>query len=115
MRSELFRFEEEDDGPEKEFAVAYQGQSSTLTPSGRRGRLLPVASFDTVANATYRLEAGVIHRVSVTERPCITLVTTQERHIPILSYGHREEIAFVRRLCNEFEAKRIRRFLIEAV
>lgn len=113
MCSELFRFVEEGGGPEVEYAVTYQGKASILSPSGRRGRLLPIASFETIAGATYRLEAGVIHRVAVTERPCITLVQTLERHIPIFSYGHEDEAAFDRRLCTESEAERIRRQLME--
>ncbi|MDX2388075.1 hypothetical protein GHK29_04900 [Sinorhizobium medicae] len=113
MRSELFSFEEEEGGPEVEFAVTYDGKASILSPSGRRGRLLPIASFETITGATYRLEAGVIHRVSVTERPCITLVQTQERHIPIFSYGNEDEAAFDRRLCTEIEAERIRCLLVD--
>nr|WMC98908.1 hypothetical protein RAR13_09510 [Aminobacter aminovorans] len=112
MRSELFSFEEVEGGPEAEFAVAYEGKASILSPSGRKGQLLPIVSFDTVAGATYRLEAGVIHRVAVTERPCITLVQTQERHIPIFSYGHEDEATFDRRLCSDGEAEEIRHQLI---
>lgn len=112
MRSELFRFEEEADGPEAEYAVTYDAQESILTPSGRRGRLLPIASFETAAGASYRLEAGVIHRVAVIARPCITVVRTLERRVPIFSYGHEDEEAFDRRLCTEGEAEQIRRYLV---
>lgn len=114
MRSELFRFEEEADGPEKEYAVTYDGQESILKPSGRRGQLLPIASFETSAGASYRLEAGVIHMVAVIERPCITVLNTLEQHIHIFSYGHEDEAAFDRRLCTKEEAEQIRHHLIEA-
>lgn len=114
MRSELFRFMEDGGGPELEYAVTYEGKASILSPSGRRGRLLPIASFETIASATYRLEAGVIHRVAVIERPCITMLQTQDRHIPIFSYGHDDEAAFDRRLCTESEAEEIRRQLMDA-
>lgn len=114
MRSELFRFEEEADGPEAEYAVIYEGQESILTPSGRRGRLHSIASFETSLGAAYKLGAGVIHRVSVTAKPCITMVQTLEQRIPIFSYGHEDEAAFDRRLCTEGEAERIRRHLLDA-
>ncbi|GLS35241.1 hypothetical protein GCM10010869_08290 [Mesorhizobium tianshanense] len=114
MRSELFRFEEEAEGPDVEYAVAYEGQKSILTRSGRRGRLHAIASFEVAARATYKLEAGVIHRVLVTARPCITLVQTLEQRIPIFSYGHEDEAAFDRRLCTGSEAERIRRLLLDA-
>jgi hypothetical protein len=113
MRSEIFSFKEEKGGPEVEFSVTYEGNASILSPSGRMGRLLPIASFETIAGATYRLEAGVIHRVSVTERPCITLLETQERHIPIFTYGNEEEAAFDRRPCTELEAERIWSYLVD--
>jgi hypothetical protein len=114
MRSYLFSFKEEEGGPDVEFGVSYEGTASMQSPSGRRGRLLPIASFETVAGASYRLEAGVIHRVEVVERPCITLVQTQERYIPIYTYGHENEDAFVRRVCTESEAEQIRSRLMAA-
>lgn len=114
MRSDLFRFEEEESGPEEEYAVTYEGNASILSPSGRRGRLLPITSFETVAGATYRLEAGVIHRVAVVERPCISVVQTLERRIPIYSYGHADEAAFDRRVCTESEGDQIRSQLMAA-
>lgn len=112
MHSELFRFEEEAEGAEAEYAVTYDGQESILTPSGRRGQFLPIASFETAAGASYRLEAGVIHRVVVIARPCITVVRIFERRIPIFSYGHEDEEAFDRRLCTRGEAEQIRRELV---
>jgi hypothetical protein len=114
MRSDVFSFKVEEGGPDVEFAVSYEGKTSIQLPSGRRGHLLPITSFETVAGASYRLEAGVIHRVEVVERPCITLVQTQERHIPIFTYGREDEIAFERRLCCEKEAETIRRHLMVA-
>lgn len=114
MRSDIFSFKAEECGPDVEFAVNYEGKTSIQSPSGRRGHLLPITSFETVAGASYRLEAGVIHRVEVIERPCITLVQTHERHIPIFTYGHEDEVAFERRLCSEKEAKKIRRHLMVA-
>lgn len=112
MRSELFRFVEDSGGIEVEYAVSYEGKTSILSPSGRRGLLLPIASFETIAGAKYRLEAGVIHRVSVTEKPCVTMLETQERHIRIFSYGRDNEAAFDRRLCTKSEAEEIRRQLV---
>ncbi len=114
MRSELFRFEEDTEGPEAEYAVSYDGQESTLTPSGRRGRLLPIASFETAAGASYRLEAGVIHRVVVIARPCVSVVRALERRVPIFSYGQEDEEAFDRRLCTRSEAAQIRHLVLAA-
>lgn len=114
MRSYLFSFKEEEGGPDMEFGVSYEGAASMQSPSGRRGRLLPIASFETLAGASYRLEAGTVHRVEVVERPCITLVQTHERYIPIFTYGHESEAAFVRRVCTESEAEQIRSRLMAA-
>lgn len=115
MCSELFRFEEASDGPDAEYSVTYDGQESILTPSGRRGRLVPIASFETSVGASYQLEAGVIHRVTVIGRPCITVVRTVEQRVPIFSYGHEVEAAFNRRLCTESEARQIRGHLVNAI
>lgn len=114
MRSDVFSFKDEEGGPDLEFAVSYEGKTSIQSPSGRRGHLLPITSFETIAGASYRLEAGAIHRVEVVERPCITLLQTQERNIPIFTYGHEDEVAFERRLCCEKEAEKIRRYLMVA-
>lgn len=113
MRSELFRFEELAGGSDAEYAVTYDGQESILKPSGRSGKLFPIASFETVAGSGYRLEAGVIHRVAVMQRPCISVVRTLERRIPIFSYGHETEAAFDRRLCSADEAELIQRHLVD--
>jgi hypothetical protein len=113
MHSELFQFEEMAGGPDAEYAVTYDGQESILRPSGRRGMLVPIASFETVAGSGYRLEAGVIHRVAVMHRPCISVVRTLERGVPIFSYGHEDEALFDRRLCTTGEAELIKRHLVE--
>lgn len=113
MQSELFLFKEMADGPDAEYEVAYVGKESILRPSGRRGLLVPIASYETVAGSGYRLEAGVIHRVAVVERPCVSVVRTLERGIPIYSYGREEEAAFNRRLCKAGEAELIKLYLIE--
>lgn len=112
MQSELFRFEEMVGGPDVEYEVTYVGQESILRPSGRRGLLVPIASFETVAGSGYRLEAGVIHRVAVVDRPCISVVKTLERGGAIFSYGNEDEAAFDRRLCTAREADLIQRHLV---
>lgn len=114
MRSDIFGFAEDSGGPLTEYMVAYEGSASKLSPSGRRGQLFPIVSFETFAGMSYRLEAGAIHRVTVIERPCITMLTTMERHIPIFSYGKHEEAAFDRRRCTEDEAVKIRMNLMQA-
>lgn len=113
MHSELFRFEEMASGLDAEYAVNYDGRESILRPTGRRGILVPIASFETVEGSGYRLEAGVIHRVAVMHRPCISVVRTHERGIPIFSYGHEDEAAFDRRLCTASEAELIQRYLVD--
>lgn len=113
MRSELFQFEELAGGADAEYAVIYDGQESILKPSGRTGKLIPIALFETAAGSGYRLEAGVIHRVAVMQRPCISVVRTLERRIPIFSYGHEDEPPFDRRLCTVGEAELIQRHLVE--
>jgi hypothetical protein len=113
IRNELFQFAEEVNGPETEFSVTYEGQRSIVTPSGRRGRLLPIAYFDLMEGASYRLEAGVIHRAAVITRPCITLLKTFDRRIPVFVYGHVEEGSFKRRVCTEEEATQIRHHLLK--
>lgn len=113
MRSELFQFQELAEGPDVEYSVTYEGQESILKPSGRAGKLFPIASFETAAGSGYRLEAGAIHRVAVMQKPCISVVRTLERGIPILSYGNEDEPAFDRRLCTVGEAQLIQRNLVE--
>lgn len=114
LRSELYRFKEEARGPEAEYAVTYHGSKSVLRPSGRRGRLLPIASFETTAGASYRLEAGVVHRVIVVAKPCITVVRAREQGAPIFSYGSEDEASFDRRPCTAEEAEQIRHHLLSA-
>lgn len=97
----------------EEYEVAYAGQASFLRPSGRRGALVPIATFETPSGSTYKLKAGVIHQVAITERPCITVVHTLERRIPIFSYGSDNEAAFDRRLCTDEEAATLKRHLSE--
>lgn len=108
MRSELFQFTQTPDGPDHEFAVSYEMQESVLSPTGKCGVLERIATFETKAGAHYRLEAGVIHRVVVTAKPCVTVVTTTEQGIPIYVYGSDEdEQPFERRTANPDEVSKI--------
>ena len=67
-----------------------------------------IGSFETAAGTRYRLEAGVIHRVAVVAVPCVTVLTTIERGIPIYSYGPSDEKQpFVRRFAKSDEVRRI--------
>jgi hypothetical protein len=112
MRSEIYRFTEKPDGAEHEFAVRYEKGCSTLTPTGRTGVLEAIAAFESRAGSSYSLNAGIIHRVSVLVRPCITFLTTVERSVPIFSYGNDvEEPAFERRFVNDAETDEIVRLL----
>ena len=108
MRSELFQFTQTPGGPNHEFAVSYEMQKSVLNPTGKCGVLERIATFETKAGAHYRLEAGVIHRVVVTTKPCVTAVTTTEQGIPINVYGSDEqEQPFERRAANADEVSKI--------
>jgi hypothetical protein len=70
------------------------------------------SAFDSVAGSSYFLEAGVIHRVIVTERPCVTALKTEERGIPIRSYGTQaNELPFDRGLANRHEVDEIRNLI----
>ena len=104
----LFRFRETAEGPELEFAVSYEPGKSILRPTGKRGILDEIGSFETAAGARYRLDAGVIHSVAVDEVPCVTVLTTIEQGIPIYSYGPADEKQpFLRRMAKKDEAQRI--------
>jgi hypothetical protein len=112
MRNELFQFQEAPSGTDREFLVAYEGGHSILSPTGRMGSLTMFSAFDSVAGASYFLEAGVIHRVIVTEKPCVTALKTEERGIRSLSYGRQaNELPFDRRLVNRHEVDEIRNLL----
>jgi hypothetical protein len=90
IRSEVFDFRETPEGLDVEFLVGYDGTKSTLAATGRRGVLVPVVAFETSATCRYRLEAGVVHRVTVMQRPCVTIFSTRDRGLPIHSYGDGE-------------------------
>lgn len=107
MQSEVYRFRQTEEGSELEFEVVYEADKSILQPTGRRGELDPIASFETGAGHRYKLAAGVVHRVIVTEVPCITILTVIERGKPIYSYGFPGEQPFVRRPPDANEASRI--------
>ena len=108
MQSELFQFKETSNGTEKEFAVSYESGKSVLQPTGKCGELDLVASFETRASARYLLKAGIIHRVTVSETPCVTVLTTSEQGVPINSYGiANEEQPFLRRVAKQDEVSRI--------
>jgi hypothetical protein len=111
MRNELFRFQTPG-GTEREFSVSYKDGRSILSPTGRSGTLALFSAFDSNAGSSYFLEAGVIHRVMVTKRPCVTMLRTEERGIQIFSYGgQRDETPFVRRIVNASEAYQIEQLL----
>lgn len=114
LKNELFRFRETADGPEKEFLVTYEKARSKLSPTGRIGSLDCIAVFETTAGSSYILEAGVIHRVNVLHRPCVTFVQTTDRRIEIFSYGTAEEEApFDRNLATLADIKRLELVLAE--
>ena len=107
MRTELFVFHEMIGGAEHEFSVAYDAGRSILSSTQRVGVLERFASFETGPDTNYFLKAGVIHRIVVTSTPCVTSLTTMERHVPILSYGPQDETPFQRRFVNPNEADQI--------
>lgn len=108
MKSELFIFKPMDGGQEKEFAVEYVDAKSWLRPTGRSGILECICEFDSETGTSYFLQAGVIHRVSVIQRPCVTALETLDRGIAIFSYGQdATEVPFDRRLVREPEIDEI--------
>ena len=114
--SELFKFRETTEGAVFEFAVSYDPSTSVLQRTGRRGALDRIGSFETIAGGRYCLEAGVIHRVGVDAVPCVTVLRTLERGVPIYSYGPAdEEQPFVRRLAKGDEVQRIAMAVEDAI
>jgi hypothetical protein len=112
LRSELFHFLEKPNGSEGEYEVTHAGGHSMLSSARRVGELEPFCTFETSAGGSYFLKAGVIHRAAAVERPCITMLTTQERNIPIFAYGdQRCEPPFERRQANAKEAAQLAELL----
>ncbi|MBY5751419.1 hypothetical protein [Rhizobium leguminosarum] len=108
MKSELFTFNPSAGGREREFAVEYDIAKSSLRPTGRSGVLERICEFDSHAGASYFLQAGVIHRVSIMQRPCVTALATVDRGIEIFSYGQDvAEAPFDRRLVDSSEIDEI--------
>ena len=116
MRSELFRFREAADGRILEFGVSYKAGKSILRRTGKRGELDAIGSFETASGERYHLRAGVIHGATVNATPCVTVLTTTERGIPIYSYGLADEgRPFVRRVAKREEAYGIAAALEDAL
>lgn len=111
LLNELYRFEVDAAGIETEYEVSYSKNISQIQPTGRRGDLLVEARFETLPGSTYYIEAGVVHRATVLERPCVTIVETVERSKNILTYGNQGEPPFIRRSCNAVEMEQIKKCL----
>jgi hypothetical protein len=115
MKNELYSFKESPIGDEHEFAVSYQNEQSRLVPTGRRGILETLASFENDEGTNYFLAAGVIHKVSIIRRPCVTTLVTEERDIETMSYGSDlTEPPFERRMATESEQRIITEILLSA-
>ena len=116
LANELFRFQDSKKGSVLEFAVSYEYGEATLRSTGRSGLLAPIASFVTSCGGQYRLEAGVIHRVSMEVIPSVTVVTTIERGMPVFAYGPGDvERPFLRRIVDSAEAARIESVIGDAI
>ena len=116
IRNDLFRYEEDSEGKVLEFEVMYEAGKSIVRCTGKRGNLEQTASSDTSKGKRYHLEAGTIHRVTVEEFPCVTVLTTIEQGIPICSYGLvDDEKPFARRLARPQEVRKIGRVLADAL
>jgi hypothetical protein len=112
IRSELFQFLERTDGSEREFSVIYGEGHSTLSFTGRLGVVQLLCSFESVKGSGYFLKAGTIYRVVALERPCVTVLKTQERNIPIFAYGTEpNEAPFERRHVDAGEARQLSQVL----
>lgn len=108
VRSELFSFTETKGGTTREFRVDYKNSKSSVSATGRIGTLEPIAFFDSCAGDSYFLRAGIIHKVTIADPPCVTFLRTEERNISIYTYGeHLEEQPFERRLVNHKEKSEI--------
>jgi hypothetical protein len=104
LKNEIFQFVENPKGGEREFKTIYDDGRSILSPTGRTGFLETITSFESGAGDSYFLRAGVIHRASVTVKPCMTFLETEERNMPILCYGSdMAEQSFERRLVTPSE------------
>lgn len=108
LENEILAFRESALGETLEFSVDYSTNHSELAPTGKRGDLDLICTFQSLANCEYQLPAGVIHRTKMITLPCVTVVTTVERNFPILSYGANEnEQPYLRRKVNHDEAREI--------
>ena len=114
--SELYQFNQHAGGTVFESVVSYGMDESVGRPTGKRGVLRRIVSFETSAGTSYWLKAGVIHRVAASVLPCVTMVTTSERGIPVFVYGPAEEKQpFVRRLATYSESCGIATVLEKAI
>lgn len=106
--SEVLSFAEAFEGAEQEYQVFHEKSHSRIAATGRRGSLELVCKFETPAGAQYNLNAGVVHRIVVQQRPCVTMLTTIEKGAPIFVYGAKpEEQPFDRRRVNAQELARV--------
>ena len=112
LRSELFNFTERAGGTEREFQVTYPTGGSILRGTGRVGELELLCAFQTSAGESYFLRAGVIHRAVALVKPCVTTLTTRQRHIPVLTYGQEVEPPFERRHIDANEAGQLSKILV---
>jgi hypothetical protein len=81
MKNTLFSFIPRCAGEIQEFEVHYDQSKSRLVPTGRSGELIRISEFESLPDCSYWLDAGTIHRVSILERPCVTVVRMTERNI----------------------------------
>jgi hypothetical protein len=108
LESNVFQFVEIPGGEEIEFEVTYARGHSGLRDTGRVGQLESICTFKTPAGGSYFLKAGIIHRALPVERPCVTMLTAQDRDIRVFAYGKDEtEAPSERRRVNAREAAQI--------
>lgn len=108
MKSTKFKFTERIGGAQKEFKVEYNDTNSALLPTGRSGGLSVISDEEYAAGDQYSLFSGEIHKVSILEKPCVTILTTVERYKPVFAYGEdNEEPTFDRKKVNANEINEI--------
>jgi hypothetical protein len=116
MSTGIYEFTPHGDGNTFEFQVDYTTGGSKLAPTGRRGSLDQICRFSSISGSSYRLSAGRIHRVTVFEKPCVTVLETVERDKKVFSYGEDlREPEFEREYIDERNIERIRRILLNEI
>lgn len=111
LHNEIGQFSVCQDGAISEYCVEYDGDESTLRPTGNSGKIESIVSFSTGLGHEYSIRAGTIHRAIGTFFPCVTQVDMKHHGGKVLSYGL-DETPFKRRKVTADEISIIYKILL---